>query len=133
MSIPMLSTSISGARNINPWIPVVLWMGVIFFLSSLSVLPGSQIIWWDFIIKKTAHMIVFGILFLLIYRADNLGKNLESPRYWLAFVITFIYACFDEWHQSFVPGRSARVYDVGFDMLGATISYFVIRANSYRP
>lgn len=36
----------------------------------------------------------------------------------LAFVIALLYAIFDEWHQSLVPNREARLLDVGIDMVG---------------
>ena len=113
--------------QLKPWIPVIFWMGVIYIASSISVLPGSAIVWWDFIIKKSAHIIVYAILFYLIYRADNANRGDAPPRYWPAFLITFLYACFDEWHQSWVPGRNARLYDVGFDMFGSWLSYLYIK------
>ena len=107
--------------NVYRFAPVFIWMGVIFGFSSIASIPGAQIIWWDFVIKKTAHMVVFGILFYLLVRADNWSR--EDKRYWLAFGLTFLYAVSDEWHQSFVPGRHARWYDVVFDLLGASIVY----------
>ena len=40
-----------------------------------------------------------------------------------AFVFCFLYACSDEVHQLFVPGRSGNIIDVGIDSIG---SYFGI-------
>ena len=39
-----------------------------------------------------------------------------------AFVLSLLYAISDELHQTFVPGRSGRLTDVGFDSLGALLA-----------
>lgn len=100
-------------------------MGVIFFMSSLSNLPGPQtteIVWWDFLLKKTAHMIEYGILFYLWQRAIN-GNKPTQKGYLIAFLIIVAYSISDEFHQSFSPGRHPRIYDVGYDILGAFLVY----------
>ncbi len=43
--------------------PPLLMMGIIYYVSSLSVLPGSTVVWWDFILKKSAHMTEYALLF----------------------------------------------------------------------
>lgn len=46
---------------------------------------------------------------------------------WLAWLLTFVYAMTDEFHQSFVPGRFASIWDVLiFDNAGALISLGLI-------
>jgi VanZ family protein len=40
---------------------------------------------------------------------------------WLAWGLCILYAITDEYHQSFVPGRSPRGMDVGIDALGAVL------------
>lgn len=101
-------------------------MGVIFFLSAQPVLPGPKIFIGDFIFKKCAHMGVFGVLYLCwgIYFRElekKLGRKVKN-KWWWCLVLTVIYAMLDEYHQSFVPGRTATVRDVGFDTLGATVA-----------
>jgi hypothetical protein len=39
-----------------------------------------------------------------------------------AAIIAFAYACFDEWHQSWVGGRTAAFHDVGIDSIGYAMS-----------
>ncbi len=101
------------------WLLVFLWSTVIFALSSIEQVTVSQFFIWDFIAKKTAHIGEYAILFALIYSATG-GK-------WrLSFVLTMVYAAGDEFHQSFVPGRNASPYDLGFDLSGANIAAYII-------
>ena len=64
-------------------------------------------------------MLGYALLALAILR--GIGEN-RPHRRWLAWVITVAYALTDEFHQSFVPGRGARLIDVGIDALGAAIA-----------
>lgn len=48
----------------------------------------------------------------------------------LAFVLCILYACTDEWHQSFSTVRTGSVWDVGWDTLGAAITQTVNRIRS---
>jgi len=97
------------------WLAVALWMALIFALSAQSKLPTAPDPWLDFLFKKSAHFTVFGTLAVLIWRA------LEwRPRGWRwAWLLTVVYACSDEWHQSFVAGRHPQVTDVLIDACGA--------------
>ncbi|GAJ38335.1 putative VanZ family protein [Parageobacillus caldoxylosilyticus NBRC 107762] len=44
-----------------------------------------------------------------------------------AWVLAVVCACFDEWHQSFQPGRTPLLSDVVIDAFGAGIALFVVR------
>lgn len=112
-----------GAR----WAPPIAWAIVIFLLSSFSTLPGPSLVWWDFVLKKTAHMTEFGILFFLIQR--SLNWRTSKPRYWPAFLLTVLYALSDEYHQSFTPGRTPLITDVGYDSLGSFLVYLKLTHN----
>lgn len=104
--------------------PVVIWMVLIFLLSSQSSLPGPQIVYFDFIFKKSAHVFVYAVLYFLFFRAIN-G---ESKKYWfIPFLCALAYAVSDEYHQSFTPFRTARMRDVGFDVLGMFIAYLSMK------
>lgn len=116
---------------LNAILPPILWAGIIFLFSHQSILPGFSLSVLDFLFKKSAHVFVFGVLYLLIWRAGFLikfnAKKLDSslmPSYqnwWLPLAIVIIYAVSDELHQSLVSGRSASLRDVGFDTLGASL------------
>jgi len=101
------------------WLPVFLWAGVIFALSSISQITVAEFFLWDFAAKKVAHLTEYAVLYALFLRATE-------KKWVLSFVLTMIYAATDEIHQSFVPGRNAAVYDLAFDFSGAAISAYVI-------
>lgn len=79
----------------------------------------------SFVVRKIAHFSEYAILVTLIYSyfRENLNK-LRSTVY--ALIISFIYACSDEIHQYFVPGRSMMVRDVIIDTSGAAAALIII-------
>ncbi len=101
------------------YLPLLLWMGLIFFFSSQSSLPGPQEFWLDFLLHKIAHIIVYAVLYILMYRAINV-KHI-SRNWWLPLLFSLIYAMSDEFHQSFVPGRVSNWRDLGYDGLGMSV------------
>jgi len=126
---------------VDYWVPVMTWMGGIYWGSSLSVLPGplSSPSWESLLLRKTMHLVEYAVLATLLWRGllntrqaqakvgggesndPPLAPSTLSSRRWsfpLAFLIALLYAIFDEWHQSFVPNREARLLDVGIDMVG---------------
>lgn len=98
------------------WLPVILWCGIIFFLSSQPHLPGPEDKNWDFLIKKLGHICAYAILFYFTYRATGSVKE--------SFLFCILYAISDEYHQSFVPGRTPMARDVGIDIIGMSLAYF---------
>lgn len=65
------------------------------------------------IVRKSAHILIFGFLGILFY------KVFRKYSIWYAWFCTVLIAALDEWHQSFVPGRSALIQDVWLDSLAA--------------
>lgn len=118
--------SLSMYKLLHLWLPVILWAALIFTLSSFSTLPSAQKVWWDYILKKGAHMFEYAVLYFLVVRA--LEKR-TAKNYTLAFVLCIAYAISDEFHQSFTPGRTPKPTDVGFDTIGMTIAY--LRLNKF--
>lgn len=51
------------------WLPVIVWLLIIFSFSSRPTGVASQISWQDFIVKKTAHVVEYAILSFLLFRA----------------------------------------------------------------
>lgn len=71
--------------------------------------------------KKTAHVFVYAVLYVLVFRAVN-GEN--GTRHWrVPFFIGLLYAAFDEYHQSLIPNRTSRPRDVGYDVIGMFVAY----------
>jgi VanZ family protein len=99
------------------WLPVVAWMGLIFYLSAQPDLPLPRVGWANLLISSAAHAFVFGVLAVLWMRA--LGGHRHG---WaIALTLTLLYALSDEFHQSFVPGRHPDPWDLACDALGAAL------------
>jgi hypothetical protein len=56
-----------------------------------------------------------------------LGAWLHVPtvRVWTAFTFALVFGVFDEWHQSFVPGRYASLTDVMLNIMGITLGIWL--------
>ena len=86
---------------------------MIFYLSSLQIppLPGPSI---SIFLLHFLEYLGFGFVVLMALRGRVLREN--APR--LALALSALYAVSDEFHQFFVPGRVASVFDVYADWLG---------------
>jgi VanZ family protein len=105
------------------WLPVLLWMGMIFVASSRSSLPFVLNKTVDFATKKAGHVTEYGVLAFLLWRAISKGRGWPAlPSFGGAFVLSLLYAVSDEFHQTLVPGRAGRLTDVGFDALGVLLA-----------
>jgi len=116
----------SAEKIILYWLPVILWAAIIFTFSANPTTSTSEIHWQDFLIKKTLHILFFGTLATLLYRALRVSGVGKFRAGYTTIIITFLYGVTDEIHQSFTPGRMPRVYDVAFDTIGAILAVFVI-------
>jgi VanZ family protein len=92
-------------------------MVIIFIASSLPSNSVPNFGKYEFSVKKGGHALGY----LLLGRAYlyGIGSGKKSP--WLALGLCILYAVTDEIHQSFVPGRSPRIFDVGIDTLGTLL------------
>jgi len=108
---------------VSLWLPVLIWAGFIFYLSSISYLRFSQNDLLDFVIRKIGHVGVYGILARLLARAFT-GSTFWSWKriFTCSLVASFLYACTDEYHQSYVAGRHASAQDVAIDTLGSWLA-----------
>lgn len=70
-------------------------------------------------VRKCAHMAEFAILTVLLYVWMGRWEITHIRRGCYAVVMTMLYACTDEFHQLFVPGRAGRITDVMIDSAGA--------------
>ena len=127
------------------WAALLLWMIIIFVYSSkngtesdkqsalviyvfnalgidLNSMLGDLA---TFIVRKTAHFTEYLVLFLLAY---NTFKNYLNKRSAIIYsiLLTFGYACTDEIHQLFVPGRTGKFRDVLIDTSGSIFGGIVI-------
>jgi VanZ family protein len=103
------------------WAPVIAWMVLIFFLSAQSQYPTPKSRILDLLMEKTAHTIEYAILAALLVRALKSSRSISRRAFALAILVAGAYALTDEYHQRFVPGRSADWADIVFDWMGAAI------------
>lgn len=106
------------------WLPPLVLAGIIFKLSSGTVPKASEVFWQDFAAKKIAHVLIYGMLAILIYRALVAGGTSRKQAALWAILLAILYGISDEVHQNFTQGRESRTRDVGFDGLGATFAIF---------
>lgn len=86
------------------------------------------------ILRKTLHVVAYGLLGALDFRAVR-----GAQRGWLlrwsaiAVLLATTVASLDEWHQSYVPGRTATPRDVVIDMAGAMLAQFLFKRSASEP
>ena len=99
-------------------LPALLLAGVIWFLSSQSILPQPKgILGWD----KLQHLLAYGALGLAagLWASPVFWKRRPVLTLLLVTLTGSAYGAIDEFHQYFVPGRDCNVWDWIADTLGA--------------
>lgn len=110
---------------VKRWGPVVAWMAVIFFVSSLTdrpETPGLANTPWD---DKLQHTVAYAILAVLVWRAQSASREIWL-RSAIAILVASFYGAFDECHQLFVPGRECSLSDWHCDSAGAAMAAVVL-------
>jgi VanZ family protein len=131
-----------GIKRVLSVMALVLWMGVIYWFSSRTgdqsgALSGGIVEWFlslfgisiytpfgEFMhvfVRKAAHFTEYLILALL---AMNTCGQFSWKTSWRIVAVVFfcaVYAASDEWHQTFVGGRGARLMDVMIDTAGSLV------------
>lgn len=106
-------------RKIIRYLPSIIWMIFIFFLSSRQTTGiGGNSYWLRFFILKSLHIIEYGVLAILLFYAINNYKN--------SLFLSFFYALSDEFHQMFVVGRTATIRDTLFDFVGIILGLLIV-------
>lgn len=107
------------------WLPVLLWMGLIFFLSSFHKLESALPDWQDYILRKIAHFFEYTVLCVLFFRGFRRTTEISFTKSLvLSVFLTIAYATSDELHQTLVSGRSGKPFDVIIDGLGTFFGLF---------
>jgi VanZ family protein len=105
-------------RPASTWLPPLVWLAIIFAFSSRhggGHLPAAEVV-----LRKLAHVTEYLLLTLLLLRALRRSEvALALP---VAIAAALAYAASDEWHQSFVPGRTATPRDVAIDGIGIALA-----------
>ena len=118
-------------RRVDPWLPPLLLMAVIFALSAQPSLDsGLGVV--DLVGRKVIHFAEYALLTLLWWRALRTRMPADQAAL-AAFAIASLYALSDEYHQSFVEGRSGTPLDWAVDTAGAAAAAVWLRRRSRSP
>jgi VanZ family protein len=98
-------------RRLSRYAPPLAVMALIFALSATPDL-STGLGFWDTVLRKLAHITIFGVLWLTLARAGDWRRPL------LATALAILYAISDEVHQTFVDGRHGTPVDVAIDTFG---------------
>ncbi len=133
------------------WVPLLLWMSMIFILSHQDATRSSQLSGGlmiavmdalkelyrgisiepetlHFVLRKGAHFTAYLVLGVLAAYA----KKPEGRKEWIRIlIICILYAAGDEYHQTFIPGRSGEYRDVLIDSAGSVtgILFYAVTFN----
>ncbi|OGK41643.1 hypothetical protein A2954_07220 [Candidatus Roizmanbacteria bacterium RIFCSPLOWO2_01_FULL_37_12] len=119
-------------RLVYYWLPPVIWMSIIFYLSSRLHAQVTGKFLFDFLIFKSLHMIEYAILYFLLLRAFySISKSYLTinHKFLYPLLISILYAASDEIHQTFVPTREGKIRDVFIDTAGIIMMYIYIKHN----
>jgi len=123
-------------KRIIAWSLFLFWLALIFFFSSqtgtessnlsggvlniiLKIIPSLNLSFFSFAIRKLAHFTEYAILGILTFHLVLQYRNITIKEIILIIVFCIFYASTDEFHQTFVGGRSGQPLDVVIDSLGS--------------
>ena len=136
-------------RFVSYYLPLIAWLVFISFASSdnlnagnTSRIIGPLILWLfpstspetlavvNIITRKIAHFTEYAILGFLAARAFRTSPHPAINRRWflICVALVVVYALLDEYHQSFVPSRTASIFDSLIDMSGGLTALIFIRS-----
>ncbi len=131
------------------WFLVVAWMIVIFWFSNQPAVVSDEksrfVIHFlnilglnldsilgelaNFVVRKISHFTEYFILYIFLFNALKENFNVKKAII-LGILILFLYACSDEIHQFFIPGRSCRFMDVLIDTSGGIFASVILYLNN---
>ncbi len=151
---PLIRYNLRVRAIFKYWLPVLLWMALIFLMSTdlfssantLSVIkpviqffrPGissARLVTIHSIIRKCAHVVEYFIFGMLLFWAFCRGSKEKGSWQWagLSLIVIIIYAAGDEFHQSFISSRTASPVDVGIDTMAGMLALILsITWHSFR-
>lgn len=112
-------------RALSLWVPVVVYMAAIFYVSSLEHPPVPADI-PDVRLHAAAY---FGLM-VVVTRALAHGTwaGVTGVTLGVAWLITVLYGASDEWHQMYVSMRTAEFRDLIADAIGAFAAGISLKA-----
>ncbi|MGR8929380.1 MAG: VanZ family protein [Gammaproteobacteria bacterium] len=105
------------------WPALLAYCGLIFLLSAQAKLPIPQVF---NVQDKLLHLGAYSIMAIFSWRAFRHFRLNETAVAWISFLFCGLYGLSDEWHQSFVPGRTVSFWDWTADTSGAALTSYLI-------
>ncbi len=149
--------TLSLGRRLWRYAPLIAWILVIFFASSENLSASSTsrfvrpvILWFfpnisesglmqiHFLVRKSAHFLEFTVLGLLAARAFESSTHYWLRQSWAFWAMSLVVVCafLDEYRQSFIPIRSASVWDSLIDIASGVTALVIFacwrRRRSYQ-
>jgi VanZ family protein len=106
------------------WVPTILWLGVILFLSSLpeSATPGRFLVG-----DKIFHAAEYFILaFLILFALQRTTALKFSTCFWIVLASGTVYGLSNEIHQLYVPTRHFDLRDLLADVCGILVLFLIL-------
>ena len=90
-------------------------------------ISAQKMVFAHVLIRKAAHVTEYFVLGLLLFRTFRGNSTLLWNWRWSFFAVigVALWAASDEFHQSFVPTRTASALDAGIDTAGGILAQFV--------
>ena len=86
----------------------------------------------SYTVRKIAHITLYFILGILISSSTIFIMKLKKTQikcymiFLISSIVCFVYACLDEFHQTFIDGRTGKFSDVGVDAIGFITSILIV-------
>ncbi len=123
-------------KKLIKWLFLIIWMIIIFLFShqahsgnlthnviqDILPFPENTINTINFLIRKLAHLSEYFILAILIISLLKEYKHPPKNIIIISIIFCFIYAASDEFHQSFIAGRTSTFKDVIIDTTGSLVA-----------
>jgi VanZ family protein len=117
-----------AAGRSRRWWPPALWAAALFTVTSVPIRNPPDVGQGD----KGVHLLLYGVLAWLLARAEP-SLVRRAVRLLATLVALSALAAADEWHQQFIPGRSASVSDWVADTTGATLALLLAAVRRRQP
>lgn len=79
-----------------------------------------------FVVRKGAHFSIYALLGIFIFLLSAEYNFSMKKCIAVAITASFAYACSDEFHQTFVSGRSGELRDIMIDTAGAAVGCLIV-------
>jgi len=106
------------------------WIDLIFASSQIALPPpdpAHQKVLYDYIFDKDVDLLLYGVLaFLTLNFLSHYPLKFLTAALW-TIAVALLFGAGDEYHQLFVHGREASLYDLAFDIIGGIVGIGMYR------